>query len=199
MTHHLTLILGGARSGKSRYAEQLAAELGGEAVLYIATAQPFDDEMKARIAQHQAERPDGWSTLEAPQQVGAAITTHFASQTASENVVLLDCLTVLTSNLLLGFDDPFDAAVEQAVNREIDALIQAIQTTGATFIVVSNEVGLGLVPPYPSGRAYRDLLGRANQQLAQLAGRVLFMVAGLPMVVKEPADDLDIAPLEADS
>lgn len=184
----LTLILGGARSGKSHYAERLAAEIGGESVLYVATAQPFDNEMRVRITQHQAERPTGWSTLEAPQAVGAAIAEHFAAtqgKPAEASVVLLDCLTVLTSNLLLNFDDPFADIVEETINREIDAIISAMQTTDASYIIVSNEVGLGLVPPYPLGRAYRDLLGRANQRLAKVAERVLFMVAGLPMVVKE--------------
>jgi len=185
MTKNLTLILGGARSGKSHYAEQLAAQLGDDSVLYVATAQPFDDEMKARIAQHQAERPSSWSTVEAPRQVGTAIMDHYAATTTPEKVVLLDCLTVLTSNLLLPFEDPFDPAVEETVNYEVDSLIQCIKSVETNFIIVSNEVGLGLVPPYPLGRAYRDLLGRSNQRLAQLADRVLFMVAGLPMVVKE--------------
>ncbi|MEM7132431.1 MAG: bifunctional adenosylcobinamide kinase/adenosylcobinamide-phosphate guanylyltransferase [Chloroflexota bacterium] len=181
----LTLILGGARSGKSHHAEKLAAEIGGDSVLYVATAQPFDDEMKARIAQHQAERPAGWSTVEAPNQAALAIEKHYATSQLPEKVVLLDCLTVLTSNLLLPFDDPFAPEVEVTINRETDGLIQCIQSTEAHFLIVSNEVGLGLVPPYPLGRAYRDLLGRANQRLAQIAEKVLFMVAGLPMIVKE--------------
>ncbi|MEZ4714085.1 MAG: bifunctional adenosylcobinamide kinase/adenosylcobinamide-phosphate guanylyltransferase [Caldilineaceae bacterium] len=185
----VTLILGGARSGKSAYAERLAAELGGEAVLYVATAQALDEEMQARIDRHRAERSAGWSTVEAPKQVGAAIGRFLASADASPSVVLIDCLTVLVSNVLLAFDDPFDPAVENALNAELDALVRCMQTTMPQyvkhFIIVSNEVGLGLVPPYALGRAYRDLLGRANQRLAQLADRVLFMVAGLPMGVKE--------------
>ena len=188
----LTLILGGARSGKSHYAEQLAAELGGDAVLYVATAQPFDDEMQARIARHQAERPVAWSTVEAPQAAGSAIGRFLASANTAPQVVLVDCLTVLVSNVLLSFDDPFDAAVTTAIDQEIDALIQCAQTTMpryiSHFILVSNEVGLGLVPPYALGRAYRDLLGRVNQRLAQTADRVLFMVAGVPMVVKGHAE-----------
>jgi len=180
----LTLILGGARSGKSHYAEQLADQLGGDSVLYVATAQPFDDEMKARIAKHQAERPQSWSTVEAPQQTSNAIVERFHATTSLEKVVLIDCLTVLTSNILLQFEDPFVDEVEQTVNDEVDGLVQCIEKMDAHFIIVSNEVGLGLVPPYPLGRAYRDLLGRVNQRLARKADRVLFMVAGLSMTVK---------------
>lgn len=192
MTARLTLILGGARSGKSHHAEQLATELGGDSVLYVATAQAFDEEMRARIAQHQAERPPTWTTLEAQVAVGKAIDGHFANIENADNVnagereqvVLIDCLTVLTSNIILPFEDPFDAAITEAIEGEIHGLLSALQTSDAHFIIVSNEVGLGLVPPYPLGRAYRDLLGRANQQLAQVADQVLFMVAGLPMTVK---------------
>ncbi|MEZ4663643.1 MAG: bifunctional adenosylcobinamide kinase/adenosylcobinamide-phosphate guanylyltransferase [Caldilineaceae bacterium] len=184
----VTFILGGARSGKSHYAERLAVELGGEAVLYVATAQAFDEEMQVRIARHRAERPVGWSTLEATQLVGTAIGRFLATADTIPKVVLLDCLTVLVSNVLLAFDDPFEAAVENAISQEVDALMQCVQTTTphyvSHYIIVSNEVGLGLVPPYALGRAYRDLLGRANQRLAQIADRVVFMVAGLPMVVK---------------
>lgn len=185
MSGKLTFILGGARSGKSHHAEQLAAELGGDSVLYVATAQPFDEEMKERIARHRAERPAEWGTLEAHQGIGEAIGRHLATDYPPASVVLIDCLTVLVSNVLLTFDDPFEPAVEKAIDQELETLMQCIQQTPPHFIIVSNEVGLGLVPPYALGRAYRDLLGRANQRLAQLADTVLFMVAGVPMVVKE--------------
>lgn len=183
MTHQLTLILGGARSGKSSYAEKLAAD-GGAQVLYVATAEASDEEMAARIARHQSERPAAWQTLEAPLQVGQQIEQVLAKSPA--DVVLIDCLTLLSSNILLSLgEEPPAAAIEAAVNEEIDALLAARQLAPQSeWIIVSNEVGLGLVPVYPLGRLYRDALGRANQRLAAVADRVLFMVAGLPLVVK---------------
>lgn len=181
MIPQLILILGGARSGKSSYAQKLALELAGPDVLYIATAQAFDDEMRARIAAHRAERPAGWRTLEAPSLLATPITEAIGPA----RVVLLDCVTLLASNALLALgEEPSAQAAEAAVDAEISALLAAQRESHATWIVVSNEVGLGLVPPYPLGRAYRDALGRANQRLAAAAARVLFMVAGLPLTVK---------------
>ena len=181
MNPQLILILGGARSGKSTHAEKLALELGGRDVLYVATAQAFDDEMRARIAAHRAERPAGWRTLEAPSLIAAPL----AEAVGPARVVLLDCLTLLASNAMLALgDEPTARPAEAAVDAEVSALLSAYHAGSATWIVVSNEVGLGLVPPYPLGRAYRDALGRANQRLAAAADRVLFMVAGLPLTVK---------------
>jgi len=179
MGKSLTLILGGARSGKSTYAQNMAFE-SGLPVLFVATAVAFDDEMRVRIAAHQAERPAGWRTLESPTGVGTAIS---AAEPAP--VILLDCLTLLANNVILALDDPENApAAQAALDAEVDSLLAAYAQTDADWIIVSNEVGLGLVPPYPLGRIYRDVLGRANQRLAQTATRVLFMVAGIPMVVK---------------
>jgi adenosylcobinamide kinase/adenosylcobinamide-phosphate guanylyltransferase len=176
----ITLILGGARSGKSAYAEKLAAELGRH-VLYIATAEARDEEMAARIDAHQKARPAQWQTLEAPRDVGAALT----SLNFCPDALLLDCMTLLVSNIVLAMEAaPLDA-VETAVQTELDALIATHQKLAVPLIIVSNEVGLGLVPPYPLGRIYRDVLGRANQKLATLADTVLLMVAGLPMTVKD--------------
>lgn len=176
----LTLILGGARSGKSTFAEALAAKQSQQ-VVYVATAEAKDDEMAARIAAHQQKRPSSWQTLEIPHNVGAVIQ----AQPPLGNVVLLDCLTLLVANVLLSVNPDLDAmdeaASHTAVEREIAVLITAVQTGAANWIVVSNEVGLGLVPPYPLGRVYRDALGRANQQLAQVAQTVYFMIAGIPM------------------
>lgn len=180
MKKQMTLILGGARSGKSTYAQNLAESLS-DRVLFVATAIAFDEEMKARILKHQEERPAGWQTLEAPRGVGEAIR---ACPDHGE-VVLLDCLTLLANNVLLNLPDPEDAqAAQSALDAEVDALIAAYEDSPAQWVIVSNEVGLGLVPPYPLGRVYRDVLGRANQRLAQVADRVLFMVAGIPMTVK---------------
>jgi adenosylcobinamide kinase/adenosylcobinamide-phosphate guanylyltransferase len=183
MGKQLTLILGGARSGKSSYAEQLAAQRG-KRIVYVATAQAWDEEMALRIANHQAQRPSHWITVEAPTQVGARVSAAEAAGGDWE-VVLVDCLTLLASNVILSLPEPVEiAAAEAALRVEVDALLTAYAASRATWIVVSNEVGLGIVPAYPLGRVYRDALGRANQQLAAMADEVLFMVAGLPMRVK---------------
>ena len=187
----LLLILGGARSGKSAYAQQLAQELGGSRVLFVATAQAWDEEMTQRIAQHRQERPTAWRTLEAPQNVGPAI----AMALDDAAVVLVDCLTLLVSNTILRLSEsPDPVAAAAAVQAEIAALLQTCQRSAATYIVVSNEVGLGLVPDNPLGRLYRDLLGRANQTLAAQAEAVYFMVAGLPVEVKALARAAAIQP-----
>ncbi len=179
----LTLILGGARSGKSTFAEKLASRTG-ERVVYIATAQALDGEMAQRIAAHQQKRPQSWQTLEIPFNVGQQLL-HKPPQT---DVIVLDCLTLLVSNALLAaapdVDQPDERAAQAQVTSEIEALEAAMQSIPADWIVVSNEVGMGLVPPYPLGRIYRDLLGWANQRLARRAEQVIFMLAGLPLRLK---------------
>lgn len=179
-TSHITLILGGARSGKSSYAQRLAEETG-KSVTFLATAQALDDEMSARIQKHRAERPDDWETLEIP----LGIASHL--EQIQSDVVILDCVTLLVTNLLMQCvkDDLVDEVpFMQAVQTEIDELLSALRTKDQHWLVISNEVGLGLVPPYQMGRVYRDGLGWANQRLAREAEKVLFMVAGIPMVVK---------------
>jgi len=174
----MTLILGGARSGKSDYAERLARELN-KPTLFIATAAASDDEMRVRIAHHRAARSVEWQTLEVPMNIAAALGD------VKFEVALLDCVTLLVSNILLSL--PADATFEtvmQKVDDEIDSFLSAQEKIGGEWLIVSNEVGLGLVPPYPLGRMYRDALGRANQTLARAAQKVIFMVAGIPMVVK---------------
>ncbi|HEY3415482.1 MAG TPA: bifunctional adenosylcobinamide kinase/adenosylcobinamide-phosphate guanylyltransferase [Armatimonadota bacterium] len=175
-TGTLTLILGGARSGKSTYAERLAAEYAR--VTYLATAQAFDEEMQARIAKHRADRPPTWITAECPHDVATAILAH-----AETDCFLLDCLTLYVSNLLLAHEDDAESVVPLAINE----MLAAHRATSAGLIIVANEVGLGLVPDNPLGRRYRDLLGRANQQIAAVADNVYFLVAGLPMTVKSSA------------
>jgi adenosylcobinamide kinase/adenosylcobinamide-phosphate guanylyltransferase len=180
MPKMMTFILGGARSGKSTYAQNLAVKKGGR-VLYVATAEAGDDEMRARIAVHQAERPAGWKTLEAAQDVGQAILPVLPDT----DVVLLDCVTLLTSNVLIALPESASAAeAQRAMDREMESILKAYDQGQAAWVIVSNEVGLGLVPPYPLGRTYRDVLGRVNQRLAQAADEVLFLVAGLPMQLK---------------
>jgi adenosylcobinamide kinase/adenosylcobinamide-phosphate guanylyltransferase len=177
----LMLVLGGARSGKSTYAQQLAHTLGGDHVLFVATAQAGDADMAQRIARHRQSRPAAWRTIEAPRHVGQTIRNHLGDAAT----VLIDCLTLLVSNVVLSLGIPPDLGkAEAAIQDEIDTLVQACQASTATCIVVSNEVGLGLVPDTPLGRVYRDLLGRANQMLATHAQSVYFMIAGLAVDVK---------------
>ena len=188
----LILILGGARSGKSTFAEQRAKELGGDSVLYVATSETKDEEMQQRVAKHRAERSHGWGTLESPRNVARAIR----QERSDARVVLLDCITFLVANHLMDaaapkenpFDDPsadpFDPQIEADVVMEIEALVAYVQESDVELLAVSNEVGLGVVPPYELGRAYRDILGRANQILARHADEVQLLVAGIPMKVK---------------
>lgn len=184
MANRCILILGGARSGKSRFAQEMAARLG-EKVLFVATGEALDEEMSERIAAHKRTRPSTWRTLEAPLQVGERIQ----EQMGDAQVVVVDCLTLLVANVM-GTDGSVDlvSATEKA-SSEVSGLIDCIEHAKARFILVSNEVGLGLVPDSPLGRAYRDLLGRVNEELARQADTVYFMVAGIPVIVKGPGGD----------
>jgi adenosylcobinamide kinase/adenosylcobinamide-phosphate guanylyltransferase len=176
----LTLILGGARSGKSSYAQSLAEETG-KSVTFLATAQALDDEMSARIQKHRAERHPNWETLEIPLDISSYI------QKIKTELVILDCMTLLVTNILMQFvkDDLVDEApFTRVVQKEVDELIANIRTGKQDWIIISNELGLGLVPPYQMGRVYRDWLGWANQRLARAADKVIFMVAGIPTVIK---------------
>ena len=182
----LILILGGARSGKSRFAQQLAQAYSDEEhrpVVYIATAEAGDEHMRQRIERHRRGRPSGWETVEAPQNVAAAIEA--AGDSAA---IIVDCLTLWISNLLLAGGEEFDEAQavskEEAILDEVAALIRAARKARARVIVVSNEVGMGIVPLTRLGRIFRDIAGRANQALAQAADEVYFMLAGLPQRLK---------------
>ena len=177
MAKEITLILGGARSGKSHYAQQLAAELGSK-VLFVATGEALDEEMQARIAEHKKSRPRNWRTAEIATGIGKKI----ARQIGDAEVVVIDCITLLISNLLSGELDYPEA--EKLVQSEINELIDAMDKLDASFVIVSNEVGMGLVPENKLGRIYRDLLGKANQLLASHATEVYLMVACLPVQVK---------------
>ena len=170
-----TLVLGGARSGKSTFAERRAVE-SGRPVLYVATATAGDEEMAARIAAHRAARPSEWRTVEAPLDPAGAIGEH----ARPGDLVLLDCVTLWVSTRLLAEPVPSDAELVAAG----EALADAAAVKGADLVAVSNEVGLGIVPAYPLGRRYRDALGRVNQVLAARAGEAVFLVAGLPMRLK---------------
>lgn len=172
---HLILITGGARSGKSRYAERLAADLGGDAVTFVATARASDDEMARRIRRHREDRPAAWTTVEAPVDAGAAV------REAATDVVLLDCLTLLAANALAPATDYGEVAALEAVRTALDRLLAALAGRDGTLIVVTNEVGLGIVPATPVGRWFRDALGEANQRLAARADEVVLMVSGIPV------------------
>jgi adenosylcobinamide kinase/adenosylcobinamide-phosphate guanylyltransferase len=179
----LILILGGARSGKSTTAEKMAFALGGDNVLFVATAEPSDTEMEERIAAHRQARHAGWQTLESPRTPSTLLRDAFLPK-----VVLLDCITLLASNLLLTLPETCtQAEANTVILAEIEALLSVQQGGASTWIVVSNEVGMGLVPPYPLGRLYRDALGAANQRLAAVADTVILMVAGLPWYLKGQA------------
>ena len=178
------LITGGARSGKSHFAQEMAAR-SGRRVLFVATAQAGDEEMHRRIETHRQNRPRDWRTLEAPVQVGARIPAEIGDS----EVVLLDCITLLVNNAIAEFLSPDGADIDEeksgrAVDGEIDSLTQCIRNAEIDFIIVTNEVGLGLVPDNKLGRVYRDLLGKANQVLAGVSSEVYFMVSGLPLRLK---------------
>jgi adenosylcobinamide kinase/adenosylcobinamide-phosphate guanylyltransferase len=170
------LIIGGARSGKSRFAQELARKLGGR-VLFVATAEAGDEEMSQRIEEHRQKRPANWRTLEASSHVGKRIKQEIGEA----QVVIVDCMTLLVSNI---FSQHGDQDLEKQVTAEIKELIECLKNIDASFVMVSNEVGLGLVPNSRVGRLYRDLLGKANQMLASHADEVYLMVAGLPMKIK---------------
>jgi adenosylcobinamide kinase/adenosylcobinamide-phosphate guanylyltransferase len=174
----MTFILGGARSGKSRFAQEIAARLK-KRVLFVATCEPLDEEMSSRIKAHQMSRPHNWKTLETPADVAKAMKEKIGDA----EVVIIDCMTLLVSNLM-GTEEPDSETLEKKVTDELENLIAFVSTSKAHFIIVSNEVGLGLVPPYPAGRVYRDALGMANQMLASNADEVYFMVAGIPIPLK---------------
>ncbi len=215
MSTNCIFILGGSRSGKSTFAQKLAHELG-KSVLFVATAEAGDEEMARRIAQHRKNRPKGWRTLEVTRNIGRQIEKN----AGNAEVIIIDCLTLLVSNLLMtlmpstdstchserseesgnstaasgklrvttrnaSLEEEYDnRKASRVVRAELKGLLKCLDTVDATFIIVSNEVGLGLVPPYPLGRVYRDLLGEVNQAVAQHAGEVYFMAAGIPITIK---------------
>ena len=174
------MITGGARSGKSSYAQTLA-EKSAEKVLFVATAEARDDEMRQRIEAHKANRPFSWTTLETPTDVGKNIRENVKKN----KVVLLDCITLLVNAIFNKFGENLDEKeIEEAVIKEIDELIDCMKNLESDFIIVTNEVGLGLVPANEAGRFYRDILGKANSMLAAACDEVYLMVSGLPVKVK---------------
>lgn len=165
------LVLGGARSGKSRYAQQWAEAAAGDNRIFIATAQAYDDEMADRIRRHQADRDRGWRTVEAPIDLPGAIIR----EAAPGRVLLVDCLTLWASNLMLANAD---------IAHETTRLVSAVRDTTAPLALVANEVGLGIVPDNALARRFRDAAGTINQAVAAAADRAVFMAAGLPIQLK---------------
>jgi len=198
----ITLVLGGVRSGKSRWAQQLAEAV--EHVAYVATAQAIDDEMRQKIRRHQEDRPAHWTTFEEPLELAQVLTNH----AAEFDLMLVDCLTVFVANLLMDAEEhpwanvqisqqiseqtsehTFEVTAAQtseqnSITERTQNLLQALRTAPVSIVLVSNEVGSGVVPPFPSGRKYRDALGELNQRVAAIADNVVLMVAGLPLVLK---------------
>lgn len=173
------LVTGGCRSGKSSYAQQLAENLPGP-YLFLATCQNVDEEMAARIRRHQADRQDrGWQTIEEPIDPASII-----SQTKPDTVLLLDCLTLWVSNLLLAAEDEGRQFTEKDMIHHAKILALACHQHKSTAILVTNEVGLGIVPDNPLARKYRDLVGRCNQQIATAADQVILVSCGLPLHLK---------------
>lgn len=167
-----TLVLGGARSGKSRYGEQLVEQTKGEHI-YIATAQAWDGEMQDRISHHQKRRGDNWSLIEEP----LALADVLRSQITSNQIVLVDCLTLWLSNLM---------GAEKNIDANVDDLIDALGACKGRVVFISNEVGQGIVPDNALARLFRDEAGRMHQRLAGVCDAAVMVVAGLPLVLKQP-------------
>ncbi len=169
----VTLVLGGVRSGKSHYAQQLGE--GARRVVFVATAEARDDEMRRKVERHQNTRPAHWRTIEEPLDLADIILRHGPDC----DLMIIDCLTFFASNLLEAKGDD-----SHSIERAVEDLCQALQSPPCPVVLVSNEVGSGVVPAYPSGRRFRDLLGEMNQSVARVACNVLLLVAGLPLVLK---------------
>lgn len=170
---HSTLVLGGARSGKSAYAEALLADIAGPRI-YVATAEAGDAEMAERIAHHQTRRGAAWRTVEAPLDLATALDAH----ASAEGALLVDCLTLWLNNLM---------AADRDIEAESAALERAVVGSPGRIVLVSNEVGLGIVPDNPLARRFRDCAGRLNKRMATAADEVVFIAAGLPLTLKASA------------
>lgn len=169
-----TLVIGGCRSGKSGHALYLGEMAAGQRKLFVATGQADDPEMKERIERHKRERGNHWQTLETPMDIIGAIE----QKGPGSDIMLIDCLTIWTSNLMMYLD------TDQAIIREVDRLCQVISSPPCPVILVSNEVGTGIVPENPLARRYRDLAGWCNQKIAKACDQVIWMVAGIPVTIK---------------
>ena len=172
--NEIIFVIGGCRSGKSSHALQTAEKMPGRRKIYIATCVPQDDEMKQRVAKHQKERNQRWLTVEAPLHLSEAILAN----SAKADVMLVDCLTLWVSNLLMETED------EKQLEKMMAQFIGTLEKATGPIVVVSNEIGTGIVPENKLARQYRDLIGLLNQAVAKTAGKVIWMVAGIPVTVK---------------
>lgn len=175
----IIFVLGGARSGKSTFALKWAAQHGGDNVLFIATAQALDDEMRERIAAHRAERPAAWQTLESPRDLVEAVRCWHSMP----RLIVVDCLTLWVTNEMLANDKD----LERRLGWQLDILCEWVRLQDIDLVLISNEVGLGIVPDNALARQFRDILGRINARAAQHAHQVFWMVAGLPIEIKSHA------------
>lgn len=183
----IIFVTGGSRSGKSRFAEEKVKTFGDK-ILYVATAIPFDDGMRDRIKKHQESRPSDWETLEAYK----AFDHHFSQEaTLGADGIIFDCVTVMITNLMMEPNVDFDTVdmvfvneLEASIQVEFDKLVKTVRDNNLNLVIVSNEVGLGLVPFYKMGNFFRDISGRINQRLAAEADEVYFTVSGIPMKIK---------------
>lgn len=175
----VTLVLGGVRSGKSRFALEIASKAPN--VTFVATARACDDEMRVKIERHRSERPGHWKTREEPLKLAEVI----AETRASDELVLVDCLTLFAANLMEAHGQD-----RSALLAAIEELIAALRITKCRVVLVSNEVGSGIVPAHAAGRQFRDVLGELNQQVAAIADSVILMIAGLPLPIKGSIEGL---------
>jgi adenosylcobinamide kinase/adenosylcobinamide-phosphate guanylyltransferase len=175
MDNGCVLIIGGAKSGKSRIALDICEKLGGKKI-FMATAQALDDEMKNRIQRHQEERSDDWVTVEEP----INITEKLQEFDRSDNVILLDCLTLWLNNLFMAYEESLER-----VHGSINALIEQLSQAKGMIVIVSNEVGMGIVPENDLARLYRDVAGSLNQRIAQVSHKVVAVMVGIPIVLKD--------------
>ncbi len=173
---HISLVVGGCRSGKSRYALEMAEKVDANRQIFIATCQPHDDEMRERVEKHRQQRSDTWLTVEAPLKLPEAIGSHASPDT----VVVVDCLTLWISNILL---QPGDTRANDWETQAV-RLVKGLSEANGPVILVSNEVGTGIVPENRLARMFRDATGAVNQQVAAVAGSVIWMVAGIPVKIK---------------
>jgi len=170
----VTFVIGGCRSGKSKHALQIAAKIAGKRRIYIATCMPQDDEMKQRVARHQKERGSSWTKVEEPLHLAEAILEN----SLKADVILVDCLTLWVNNVLMETDN------EKQIEAKLSRLMAALEKAASPIVLVSNEVGAGIVPENRIARQYRDIIGRVNQAAAKAAGKVIWMVAAIPVTVK---------------
>lgn len=181
-------ILGGIRSGKSSFAQEMAIKTGREPVIYLATALPIDQEMDLRIKKHADSRPSHWTTVESPYEADRKLV----SLCREPGIIILDCVSVFIANLLISGHDRgiHSEAIEKEIINRLSHMISEIKKSPAVVIAVANEVGMGLVSEYPLGRVYSDVAGRVNQLLAREVDEVYFLIAGIPMELKNFLDTL---------